>query len=121
MITFTILTTAGIAWLIDKVQDVVATKQQYIGWGTGAGAEAIGNTALTTEASEARTLGTLSQPIATTDRLVGTITATGTKTITEVGRFDAATAGVMLMRALFTGIPMLNGDSVIFTLDYIQS
>lgn len=115
-----VYTTTGKQWLVDKAQDVAPSsnaKQEYIAWGTGATAEAVGNTALATEASEARTLSTLSQPAADTDRLVGTITATGTKTITESGRFNLSAAGVMQQRALFTGIPVVSGDQIQFTHD----
>jgi hypothetical protein len=93
------------------------TTQRWIGWGTGSGAEAVGNTALTTPAAEARVSGTISSPSAAVHRVVGTITSASTQTITEVGLFDASTAGVMMIRALFTGIPMVSGDSIAFTLD----
>lgn len=90
----------------------------WIAWGTGATAEAVGDTALVTEASEARAVATQSQPTATTDRAVATITAAGTKTITETGRFNQlAVGGVMLQRHLFTGIPVVSGDAITFTLD----
>jgi hypothetical protein len=103
------------------------TVQKNIAWGTGAGAEAAANTALTTEASEARTVGTITGVTTTvtgdTHRVTGTITATGLKTITEVGVFDSSTSssGIMLMRALFTGIPLQTGDSIAFTLDFKQT
>lgn len=119
-IMLTIVTTAGKQWYVDKVQDVAPltnAKQQYVAWGTGSAAEAVGNTALDTEASESRVLGTLSQPAADTDRLTGTITADGSKTITESGRFNASTSGVMQQRALFTGLPLLADDSIIFDHD----
>jgi hypothetical protein len=116
-----VFTTTGKQWVVDKMQDVAPSsnaKMDWIAWGTGATAEAVGNTALATEASEARVQGTLSQPAADTDRVVGTITAAGTKTITETGRFNQlAVGGVMLMRALFTGIPLLANDRIEFTLD----
>ena len=120
------LTTEGREWYIDKVQDVATLTnalQRFIGWGTGATAENVADVALVTEASEARATGTLSQPTAFTDRVVGTITADGTKTITEVGRFNtsnkAETAGntYLLQRHVFTGIPLLANDQITFTLD----
>lgn len=116
------LTNAGRDWVIDKIQSLAPLSNATmtaIGWGTGATAEAAADTALVTEASEARATGTLSQPTSTTDRLVGTLTANGTKTITEVGRFNqVATAGsTMQQRHLFTGIPLVTGDQIQFTLD----
>lgn len=116
-----ILTTAGKNWIVDKVQEEpggVLTVMKWVAWGTGAGAEAVGNTALSTEASEARVVGVLSQPSADTDRCVGTITANGTKTITECGRFNQlAVGGTLYVRSLFTGIPMVSGDRIEFTQD----
>lgn len=106
------------------MQDVAPnsnSKMEYVAWGTGSAAEAVGNTALDTEAAEARTLGTLSQPAADTDRLVGTITATGSKTITESGRFNQSSGGVMQQRALFTGIPVVSADQIQFTHDRQQT
>ncbi len=116
-----VFTTSGKQWVADKLQNVAPSSNammEWGAWGTGAGAEAIGNTALTTEASEARIQGVLSQPAADTDRLTWTHTANGTKTITEAGRFNQlAVGGVMLMRALFTGIPLLINDRIEFSLD----
>ncbi len=124
----TVYTTTGKAWVVDRCQNVelpAASLMNVLGWGTGATAEAVGNTALATEASENRTTGTLSQPAADTDRVVGTIVATGTKTITEAGRFNITTKGganeVMLERALFTGIPLLVNDSIQLTFDLQQT
>ncbi len=124
-----ILVTEGKEWLVDKVQDVAPLSNalgRFIGWGTGVVAEAVGNTfANTTEASEARTTGTLAQPTTTTDRVTGTIVATGTKSITEVMRTNTATkadAGQrLIMRALFTAVPVENLDSIAFTLDIVNT
>jgi hypothetical protein len=92
----------------------------FIGWGTGSTAEAVGDVQLATEATEARITGTQSQPTATTDRLVGELTANGTKTIAEVGRFNKVDNGagrIMQQRHVFTGIPLLVNDRIEFTLD----
>jgi hypothetical protein len=124
------LTTEGREWYIDKVQDVATltnAKMTAIGWGTGVTAEAVGDVGLVTEATEARVVGTLSQPTSTTDRLVGTMTCAGAlKNITEVGRFNTTnkseTAGntYLLQRHLFTAIPTDVGDSITFTLDVLD-
>ena len=115
------LTTAGREWVVDKLQDVAPNsnaKMAWIGWGTGTTAETVGDTALVTPATEARQAVVQTQPTATTDRAVATITADGSKTITEVGRFNQlATGGVMLQRHLFTGVPLVATDSIQFTLD----
>lgn len=127
-----IFPTQGKEWLVDKAQVVearpaggdAAGKCDRIWWGTGGVAEAVGNTfSNVTEASEARTTGTLSQPTSATDRCVGMITATGTKSITETGRTNTSTKGqadeILFMRALFTAVPVENTDTITFTLDVV--
>ena len=133
-----IFTTEGKEWAVDKWQNVEPRPaggnggtsgpglMDRIWWGTGATAEAVGNTfASVTEASEARTTGTLSQPTTTTDRCVGAITATGTKSITESGRTNTSTKGEagqkLFMRATYTAIPVENLDQVTFTHDVVQT
>lgn len=115
-----VLTTTGRQWIVDKMRETVAAgvTQRFIGWGTGgATAEAIGNTALATPAPEARTSGTITSPSAALHRTTGTITATANRNISEVGLFDASTGGVMMIRAVFTPIPLETNDSIAFTLD----
>jgi len=46
---------------------------------------------------------------------VGTISYTTTKAITEHGLFNAATAGTLLDRTVFTVINVVSGDSIQFT------
>lgn len=103
------------------------TEPKFIGWGTGAGAGAVGSTDVSTAATEARVSGTSAQATTTatndTYRVTGTVTANGTKTITNVGLFDAAgtgsppTGGVLF--AIFDGLSLAltSGDSVAFTLN----
>lgn len=126
-----IFTTEGKEWATDKVQSVAPASNalmDQIAWGTGASAEAVGNTfagAFTEAAptSTTRITGTLSQPTTTTDRLVGTVTATSSLNITEVARTNVATPGAtgqkMYMRALFTSVPVQSADSIAFTLDVV--
>lgn len=122
-----VFTNTGRKWVIDKMRENITagTTQRWIHWGTGATAEAVGNTALATPAAEARTSGTIASATTTvtgdTHRVTGTIVATGTRNITEVGLFDASSAGVMLLRALFTTIPLELNDSIAFTLDFQQT
>lgn len=119
------LTTAGREWVVDKVQNQAPLSNammDFIGWGTGTNAEAVGDVQLQTEASEARVTGTLSQPTTTTDRLVGTLTANAGKTISEVGRFNKTDNGagrVMQQRHVFTGLVLLTNDRIEFTLDML--
>jgi len=116
----TVFTSVGKAWVIDKLDDSSATTMNRIGWGTGAGTAAVGDTTLFTEASETRATATLSQQTTTvtgdTYQAVGTITADGTKTITNAGLFDAATSGTMLIKGDHAGVPVLANDSIEYTI-----
>lgn len=110
----------GKQWVVDKLDDSQASTMNRIAWGTGAGTAGETDTTLFTEASETRATGTQSQQTTTvtgdTFQVVGTITATGTKTITNAGLFDAATTGNMLIKGDFSGVPVLANDSIEFTI-----
>jgi len=97
----------------------------FIGWGTGATAGSSASTDVSTAAAEARANGTSTQFTTTqtndTHQIVGTITATGAKTITNVGVFDAAGSGSPpsggVLYAIFDGLSQAlnSGDSIQFT------
>ena len=118
----TVFTAAGSAITTNRVKNGAtgATEPNYVGWGTGAGTAAAGDTTLFTEASETRVSGTSSRQTTTTAndtyQVVGTLTADGSKTITNVGLFDASTAGNMFMKADFTGVALALNESIQFTL-----
>lgn len=102
----------------------------YIGWGTGAGTAASTDTTLFSEkaadlfaTSGTRVTGTSSQQTTTvtndTWRLTGTITATGSGTVTNAGCFDnsAIGSGNLMVKGDFTGIALVSGDSIAFTIN----
>lgn len=99
------------------------TAPKNIGWGTGATAAAVAQTALVTEAAPTtgggRTVGTESRTTITNAndnyQVVGTVTAGGTLAIVEAGLFDAVTAGNMLIRSVFSAVNVDSGDSIAFT------
>lgn len=105
-----------------------ASRARYIGWGTGTGQGAT-STDLATAADESRTTGTTSQETTNTTndtlRVSGTITATGTRAITEVATFDAAgtgnppSGGNMAVYSDFSVINLSSGDSIAFTIDAV--
>lgn len=103
------------------VVDILTTDAtwKYVGWGSGTTAFAVTQTALVSENAEARTSGTISQPAANTHRVVGTITATGTRVVEEVGLFDAATVGNMIVRATHGQLNLVSGDQVAYTIDVV--
>jgi len=97
----------------------------YLQWGTGSAAAASANVVTTTTTTESRTTGTSSQVTTTqtndTYQVTGTITAAGTRAITEVGVFDAAgtgsppTGGNMDIYGDFSVINLASSDSIAFT------
>jgi hypothetical protein len=100
----------------------LGTEPNFVAMGTGATAEAATQTALVTEVDSAptRPAGASTRVTTTTAndtyQVVGTLTATTARAITEAGLFDATTAGNMFMRALFTVINLATGDSIQFTM-----
>lgn len=123
--TATVVTTVGKAILADRVRTTPATytnAPKYVAMGTGAtGAArtaAVGDTALST-AAETRTSGT--ESIVTTSttgdtyQVVGTITATGSRSVDEGGLFDASSAGNMFTSATFPVVSLSTNDSIQFT------
>jgi hypothetical protein len=114
----TVLTQAGEEWVVDKLDSTVSTTPKWIGWGTGAGTADKADTELFTEAAEARTEGTLSQPSADVLRCVGIITCAGAgKTITNAGSFTADAVGTLVVHGDFTGVVLAVGDKIEFTID----
>jgi hypothetical protein len=113
----TVLTTAGKTWIQQKLDEAIQTTGDYIGWGTGAGTAAVGDTTLFTESAEARTLSTRTQQGTDTIRWVGTITATAGRTITNAGNLTASSVGTLIVHGDFTGVVLLTGDQIAFTIN----
>ncbi len=110
------ITTAGAGFVVDAFQNLVELEaMNFHDSGTGGTAEAIGDTTLQTPAGPARVTGTQSEPAATQYRTVATITYTTSQTIVEHGLFSASSAGVLLDRSVFTGIPVVNASQIEFT------
>jgi hypothetical protein len=116
-----VLTQDGEEWVIDKLNEDVQTKPEYVGWGTGAGTADKADHTLSTEASEARVQGTLTQPSADILKCVATLTADAGKTITNAGTFTASTSGVLVVHGSFTGIALNTGDKIEFTITLEQT
>ena len=113
----TVLTQVGEEWIVDKLDEIVQTTGDYIGWGTGTGTAAKADTALFIEAVETRVTATRTQPLADKIRWVGTLTSASAQTITNAGNFTASTAGTLIVHGDFTGISLATGDKIEFTID----
>ena len=112
-----VVTTAGITALANSFLNTFEPELfNFHAAGTGATAEAIGDTLLVLEV-ETRVAGAQSSPAAGQYRTISTISFTATRTITEHGIFSVITANtaILLDRSLFTGIPVISGDSIQFT------
>ena len=97
------------------------TEPNYVGWGTGTTAAAVGDTGLETASAEARVQdASATRPTtnATNDsyQIVASITSASGQTISEVVTFDALTSGNAFSRDTFTGIALANGESIEFTI-----
>jgi hypothetical protein len=101
-----------------------ASRPLYAAWGTGSGQTATSN-ALATTANESRAAGTSSQQTTTvtndTYQVTATLTAGGSRAITEFGLFDAAgsgnppTGGNMGLYGDFSVVNLAANDSIAFT------
>lgn len=114
----TVLTNKGKEIISDRIMGT-GTEPKYVAWGTGAGTSAAADTTLFTESAEARVSGTSSKVTTTTTndtyQVVGTMTASAGRTITNAGLFDASTAGNMFIKTDFTGVVLATNDSITFT------
>lgn len=115
----TVVTNAGKGIITNRLKGA-GTEPNYIAWGTGAGTAAITDTTLFTESAESRVAGTSTQQTTTTTndtyQVVGTMTASGARTITNAGLFDASTSGNLFMKGDFTGVALNTSDSIAFTM-----
>lgn len=116
------LTNKGAAMAADRLRTTPGTytnPPKYIGIGTGAtGAArtaAVTDTALSTEV-ETRAAGTESTVTTTvtgdTYQTQGTISITATRSVDEIGTFDASTVGNMGVSATVNVISLNSGDSL---------
>jgi hypothetical protein len=117
-----IFTDAGEDLVADIMDGTTAVPSNwYVAWGTGAGTADKTDTTLFTEASESRVVTTDTQPSSNINQFVGTITADGTKTITNVGIFNASTSGTLLIHADHTGVGVNASDSIQYTIQLTWS
>lgn len=103
-----------------------AGRPLYLQWGTGSGATASNTTVNSTSGTfESRVLGTSSRQTTTvtndTLQITGTITANGSRAVTELGIFDAAgtgnppTGANMCLYGDFAVVNVSNTESISFT------
>ena len=115
-------TNAGMAQFALLAGDAAAVPFTYLALGTSATAFAASQTTLVAEIVDTglqRAAATVSRVTTTqtndTLQLTKTFTATGSKTIEEVGYFNAASSGTMGGRALTTTKTIANGENIAVT------
>ncbi len=96
--------------------DIEAARTWYVDWGTAGTTAAKGDTALGAAGGESREAAAMTQPSADQNQWLATLTASGSKTIIEVGVFDASTNGNMIMRSDHAGIALASGDKIEYTI-----
>lgn len=120
-----VVTNAGRAIVTNLLSGLGGTVPKYLGWGSGTSAAAAADTALGSEYGEARTTATVSRVTTSvandTMRISGTITAGGTRTVTEVGVFDAASSGNMAIRGVHAAVGLSSGEGIAYTIDWQQA
>tara|TARA_B110000046_G_C12945019_1_gene377574 strand:- start:697 stop:1119 length:423 start_codon:yes stop_codon:yes gene_type:complete len=111
--TKNLVVTAGKNWVADRMNDV-NTVMTHMAVGTGTTAAAAGNTTLVTEND--RNALTSTTVTANAVAYVATWAAgDGTAALTEAGLFDAASAGDMLARTVFSVVNKGAADSMTIT------
>jgi hypothetical protein len=121
VLSFRLVTDAGVAFLVDDWDDDSEdiTNMNYHASGTDNTAENVTDTALGAEATTVTNRGTgvKSQPAANQLRSIATQSFTGAGAIVEHGLFSVVTesAGVLWDRSIFTVINVGNGDSIQWT------
>ena len=104
----------GLEFIASRMKDATATAMSHMAIGTGSTAAAAGNTALGTEA--ARQALTSTTVTANAVAYVASFAAgTGTGAITEAGILNAASAGTLLCRTVFSVINKGASDSMTVT------
>jgi hypothetical protein len=119
-----VITNAGEEFIVDKINETVQTKPEYLGWGTGAGTAAKADTdvftALNTDPGNvlrlAATVSKTGSGASAKYQAIGTLTCvTGPQTITNAGLWTAATGGVLVVHGDHTSATLQTADQIQYT------
>jgi hypothetical protein len=111
-----LVVTVGKNYIASRMKDATATAMTHMELGTGTTAAAVGDTTLQTAISGSRV--TLASTTVTTSSIayVASFPAgTGTGAVTEAGIFNAASAGTMLCRTVFSVVNKGAADAMSVT------
>ncbi len=111
-----LVVTTGLNYIASRMKDATATAMTHMAVGTGATAATLGDTTLGAEVGSSRTALTSTTVSTNTIQYACTFDAgVGTGALTEAGVFNAASAGTMLCRTVFSAINKAAGDSLTIT------
>lgn len=119
MAASTAVVNAGRAIITNRITGA-GTEPKYVAIGTGSTAVTLADTTLGAEV-ESRATGTSSRTTTSstsdTYQVVGTITATGSRTVAEVGLFDQSSLGgnMFIRGVLASTVTLASGDSITVT------
>ena len=111
-----LVVTVGKTFIASRMVGVLATVMGWMELGTGTTAAAVGDTTLQTVIASSRvalTSGTSATNVATS--VVSFPAGTGTGAVTEAGIFNAASAGTMLCRTVFSVVNKGAADAMSIT------
>ena len=116
-----VLTNTGRAIFSNLLSGLGGLVPKYIGCGTGTSGASASDTTLGTEVGS-RVLGTPSRETTSvtndTMRISGTWICDATRAITEVGTFDASSAGNMAIRGVFAALNLQVNEGIDFQIDW---
>lgn len=111
-----LVVTAGKTFIASRMVGTSATIMSHMELGTGTTAAAAGDTALETSISASRVTLTSGTNAANVITYVASFPAgTGTGAVTEAGIFNAASAGTMLCRTVFSTVNKSASDAMSIT------
>lgn len=115
-----VITDSGRAQAAGYLSNIVSQITTYYGnVGTGAGTAGVTDTTLFTEVGSSRVSITPTRVTTTvtndTAQYQFTYTATGSVSVTNAGYFTASTSGTLMQKSDHASIPLLSGDSIIYT------
>jgi hypothetical protein len=121
-----VVTNVGRAQAAGYLSNTVTQITSYFGnVGTAAGTAAATDTTLFTEVGTGRISITPTRVTVTltndTAQYVFTYTATGSISITNAGYFTASSAGTLMQKSDHASIPLLSGDSILYTFQNKQA
>lgn len=111
-----LVVTVGKSYIASRMKDATATAMTHMELGTGTTAAAVGDTALQAAIAASRVTLTSTTVTANAIAYVASFPAgTGTGAVTEAGTFNAASAGTMLCRTVFSVVNKGANDAMSIT------